>query len=160
MATQRFLRAGITRMFLVPSIASATLVPTAAEVNAGTELTAEVSTVTGFSFSNQTISTPDLKSTFESEIPGKDKADASDLEMYQRKGTDTLRAAQAKGTAGFMVILFDGTAGANPAAGDKADVFPVSIASNSKVISADNVAAMYKATYTITDKPAQDVVLT
>ncbi len=156
----RFMRAGITKLYWVPTIASASLVPTAAEVIAGTRVDAEAMTVNGFSFSNQPIKTPDMATTFESEIPGKDQADTSDIEFYQIRGTDAIRSAQAKGNVGFMVILYDGTAGASPAAADKADVFPSTIASNAKQYKADNSAATYKVTYSVTARPALDVTLT
>lgn len=158
--TQRFMRKGITRLFWVPSIASAALIPTTAEVNAGTELTPEVSAITGFTYANTPIQIPDMAHAFVSEISGEDTVVASDIEFYQRKGTDTIRASQAKGTVGFVVILFDGTAGANPAAGDKADVWPATIGSRAKMYAADNSAAKYKVAYTLTAAPGEEVTLT
>jgi hypothetical protein len=156
----RFMRAGSTKLYWVPTIASTSLIPTSAEVIAGTRLDAQIMTINGFSFANQPIKTPDMATTFESEIPGKDQADTSDIEFYQIKGSDTIRTSQSKGTAGYMVILYDGTAGAAPAAADKADVFPATVSSNSKQYKADNSAATYKVSYSITAQPAQDVVLT
>ncbi len=101
-----------------------------------------------------------MASTFEAKIPGKDQADDSDIEFYQQKGTDAIRSANAKGTAGFMVIFFDGIAGSSPAIGDKVDVFPVTIASNAKIYTAENEAAKYKVMYTITDPPKADLSIT
>lgn len=160
MANQRFMRKGISRVFLVPTIASASLVPTAAEVNAGTELTAEIATLTGFTYANQPIQTPDLASAFVSQISGQDATEDSSIEFYQRKGTDTIRSAQAKGTAGYVVLFYDGTAGTNPAAADKADVFPAVVGSRAKMYTADNEAAKYRVNYSLTAPPGEEKTLT
>lgn len=160
MATARFMRKGITKVFLVPTIASGTLNATAAEVNAGTELTSEINEIGGFSFANNPIKTPDMSTAFVSQIAGEDSTEDSHITFYQRKGTDTLRAAQPKGTAAYIVILYDGTAGASPAAGDKCDVWPITIGSNAKMYSAGNDAATYKVTYILTAPPGVDKTLT
>lgn len=156
----RFMRKGTTRFYYVPTIASASLVPTAAEVNAGVRLDPEIAEVQGFSFENQTIRTPDMASAFVSQIAGEDSTEDSSLTFYQRKGTDALRAAQSKGTVGYIVIFYSGVAGATPAAGDKADVWPINIASNSKMYTADNEAAKYRVRYVLTDPPGPEVTLT
>ena len=156
----RFMRAGTTRFYFVPTIAATTtLIPTVAEVTAGTRIDAQIATVNGFSFANQPIKTPDMASTFESSIPGKDAADDSSLEMYQVKGTDSIRTALAKGTAGYMVIFFDGIAGSTPAIADKVDTFPCQVASNAKMYTADNEAAKYRVVFTITDPPKTDLAI-
>ena len=160
MAGERFMRAGITEFFQVPTIASAALVPTAAEVNAGTKVTTTLAQVTGFSFANKPIMVPDMATTFTAQIPGRDEADSSEIEFYQLRTTDAIRTAAPKGTIGYMVIFFDGIAGATPAAGDKADVWPMQIASNAKMYTADSEPAKYKVVYSITKSPGIEKTLT
>ena len=158
MAGERFLRAGTTKFFWVPTIASLTG-PTVAEMTAGDDISEQIATVTGFSFANQPIKTPDMASTFEPSIPGKDAADDSNLEMYQLKTTDTIRASLAKGDAGFMCIFFDGIAGSDPAAAEKCDIWPCTVASNAKLYTAENEAAKYRVVFTVTAPPHIEVAV-
>lgn len=156
----RFMRKGTTRFYFVPTIASADLIPTAAEVTAGTRLDPQLAEVNGFNFSNSPIATPDMASTFVSSIPGEDSAADSNITYYEDKTSNPIKTAQAKGTTGYIVIFFAGIAGAAPAAGDDADVWPVQIASVSRMYTAGNEAAQYQVVYTPTAPPAEDVTLT
>jgi len=121
----RFFRRGRTKVWFAPTIASAALIPTAAEVNAGTNLTPSIADIAGFAFTNSPIATPDLASTFTATIPGEDTAEDSTLTFYEDTTTNTLQTTLAKGVSGYIVIFFAGIAGASPAAGDKAEVWPV-----------------------------------
>lgn len=161
MPVSRYMRKGITRFYWVPSIASASLIPTAAEVNAGTRLDPQLSEVTGFNFENQPFEAPDMSTAFVPQISGEDKVTESSIDFYQlRGGVDTIRAAQAKGNQGNVVIFSEGIAGATPAAADKCDVWPAIVASRSKMYSTGNEAAKYKVKYTLTAQPAEDVTVT
>lgn len=158
----RFMQKGTTKFWFAPTIASATLVPTAAEVNAGTRMDTELAEISGFAFSNSPIATPDMANTFTSSIPGEDVADTSSLTFYEQKAptTNPIRTAQAKGTVGYVVIFFGGIAGATPAAADKCDVWPVQVASNVRTYSAGNEASRYVITYAMTATPGFDKTLT
>ena len=85
----RFMQKGTTKWWFVPTIASATLVPTAAEVNAGTREDTELAEVNGFAFANSPIATPDMANTFTSNIPGEDTAETSSLTFYEHKAPTT-----------------------------------------------------------------------
>jgi len=147
----RFMRKGITKFFWVPTITTKTA-PTVAEITAGTALTAEIAEVNGFEFVNQLIETPDMASTFTSKITGGDSIDDSSIVFYQKKtGTDTIKAALAKGNVGHVVIFDRGTAGANAAAADKCEVWPAVVASNSNQYTADNEAAKFNVVFACTD---------
>lgn len=158
----RFMRKGTTKLFLVPTIASATLIPTAVEVNAGTNATPDLNEINGFNFSNDTIETRDMDTTFVGNIPGEDTAEDSNLVFYEHKAyaSNPIKTAMAKGTTGFIVIFFAGIAGATPAAGDKADVWPVIIASNTRQYTAANEAAMWRADFATSAEPKFDRTLT
>lgn len=156
----RYMSRGITRFYFLTDIASGTLAPTVAEVGDGIRLDEQLNEVNGFSFANQPIDAPNFKDRFTPQIPGEDVAEDSSLGLYRlRLETDTIRAALAKDTEGFVVIFYEGTAGANPAAADKVDVWPSIVASNSKTYTADNEAAKYMVNFSITDVPAFDLAV-
>jgi hypothetical protein len=156
----RFMRKGLTRFYWVPSIASASLVPTAAEVNAGTRLDTQLAEINGFSFANQPIDTPDMSTTFTAKVAGEDQSEDSSLMFYEDVSSNPIRTALAKGNNGFVVIFFAGIAGATPAAADKADVWPAQIGSNTRAYTADNEAAKYNVSIIPTAVPGFDKTLT
>jgi hypothetical protein len=156
----RFMRKGVTKFYWVPTIASPTLIPTSAEVIAGTNLTPQLAEVNGFNFANSPINTPDMSSAFVGKIPGEDTTDNSDITFYEDKVTNPIKTAQAKGNVGYVVIFYAGTAGASPAAGDKVDVWPAIVASNSRMYTADNEAAKYRVVYALTAAPGEEKTLT
>lgn len=157
--TTRFMQKGTSKFYFVPTIADSTLAPTVAEAGAGTEITDDVSDVSGFSFENDPIETPDMGQTFVGSIPGEDKADTSSLTIYERKtiAANTTRTALPKGTTGYLVIFPYGLAGATPAAADECDVWPIEVASVSRAYSAGNEASKYTITMTIRDEPGVDL---
>lgn len=158
--SDRFMRKGTAKVWWVPTIAdTVTLVPTAAEVNGGTELTASIAAINGFSFSNSPIDTPDMGESFVSKIPGEDTVENSSIEFYEKKTTEVIRASQSKDSAGYVVIFARGIAGATPAAADECDVWPATIGSNSRMYSAGNEAAKFNVVYTLTGAPAEDVAV-
>lgn len=156
----RFMRKGKTRFYYVPTIASATLIPTTAEVTAGTRLDTQLAEINGFTFSNNPIAAPDMSTTFVSSISGEDTTEDSNLVFYEDDTTNPISTAQAKGTNGYVVIFYKGVVGAAPAAGDKCDVWPIQVASNARQYTADNEAAKYQIVYTPTAVPGFDKVLT
>ncbi len=144
----RFFRRGRTRVYWVPTIASATLVPTTAEVTAGTNLTPSIAGMEGFSFQNSPIPTPDLASTFTTNIPGEDTADNPQLTFYEDTATNTLQTTVAKGTEGYIAIFYAGTAGASPAAADKAEVWKVISTGPTREYTVGNDPARWMARFT------------
>lgn len=156
----RFMRRGITKFFWIPTATSSTVV-TAAQVNAGVNVTPQIAEVSGFNFANSPITTPNMEEEFTPQIPGEDTAADSSITFYEIRGaTDTIHDAQPKGDTGYMVIFFGGIAGSTPAAGDDADVWPATVGSNSRGYSAGNEAATYVVNYSITAPPGEDVNLT
>lgn len=156
----RFMRKGITRVYWVPTIASATLVPTTAEVTAGTRLDTQIAEFNGFSFANNPIQVPDMSTAFVSNIAGEDSVADSSLTFYEDKTSNPIYTLLAKGTNGYVVIFPLGIAGVNPAAADKADVWPAQVASNARQYTAGNEAAQYVVTFAPTAAPGLDKALT
>ena len=94
---------GQTFWAFAPAVAN-TAAPTAAEINAGLNLTSRIETIGGFTYKNEPIETPDLGSAFVSSIPGEDKAEDSSLTLYDDDTSMSFWTALAKGTSGYMVI--------------------------------------------------------
>ncbi|MEU1134259.1 hypothetical protein ABZ383_31115 [Streptomyces sp. NPDC005900] len=146
----RFNRKGVTKIKFLPTIASAALLPTRAEITAGTDLTDGINAIDGWNIENQPIETPDMASTFVSKIDGDDSAADSSLTFYEDNTLDEIETDLAKGTSGYMCIFSKG----DVPAGKGLDVFPVKVASNSKSYSTDNEAAKITVQFVITDRPA------
>jgi hypothetical protein len=148
----RFNRKGTSKFYFLPAIASGTLVPTEAEITAGTDYSGQITSVDGFSIENSPIDTPDMASTFVSKIGGDDSAADSSWTMYEDSTADDIETDLAKGTTGFVVIFSKGlTTGAKGM-----DVFPVTVVSSSKAYTADNEAAQVTVQFTITARPLQN----
>jgi hypothetical protein len=149
----RFFRRGKTKVRYAPTIAATTLIPTTAEVTAGVDLTPSVAELNGFSFSNSPIPTPDMASTFTSNIPGEDTADESSIMFYEDTVTNTLQTTLAKGVSGYILIYFAGIAGASPAIGDKAEVWPIQSTGPFREYSIGNDPARWGVRFAMTAAP-------
>ena len=145
----RFSRKATTKILFAETIASATYLPTAAEMASATDYTKQIAAVEGFSIENQEIETPDMDSTFVAKIPGDDQAADSSLTFYEDDVADTIETDLAKGTIGFVIICRKG----KTAAAKGMDVYPVRVASNSAEITADNEAAKLMVKFSIIDRP-------
>lgn len=156
----RFFRRGRTKVFWAPTVASAALIPTAAEVNAGTNMTSQIAGMEGFSFQNSPIPTPDLATTFTTTIPGEDTADNPQLTFYEDTTTNTLQTTLAKGTEGYPVIFYAGTAGASPAAADKAEVWKAISTGPNREYTVGNDPARWMARFTPSAPPNFSATLT
>lgn len=157
MAEPKFFRRGKTQILWLPTIASPTMAPTVSEIGAGADLTQLLHDVKGFSFANKGIPVPSMADPFTGNIPGEDTAADSTLSFYLLNTTNPLRATLAKGTAGFVVIA-DFKVGAL-AAGDKVDVWNMTIASTPKQYSVGNDAARWDAQMATGSPPAVDIAV-
>ena len=146
----RFNRKGTTKIYFLPTIAATTLIPTTAEITAGTDWTEHIHSIDGWNLENSPIETPDMASTFVSKIDGDDTAADSSLGFYEDSVTDDVETDLAKGTTGYVVIFSKG----KTASAKGMDVFPTKVASNSKTYSTDNEAAKINVQFVITDRPA------
>jgi len=152
-----YFRRGVTRVFEVPTVTMTA--PTAAQVNAGEEITDSIADISGFKFSNSRIGIPKLSSDFTGTIRGENTADDSTLTFYDDDSANPLRTTLAKGTATNIVFFPAGTAGATPAAGDEVDIWPVESAATPREWSMGNDPARWMAEFGVTDPPAEDMAL-
>ncbi|AKZ60831.1 hypothetical protein SAM23877_p122 (plasmid) [Streptomyces ambofaciens ATCC 23877] len=145
----RFNRKGVTKIYWIPAIAAPTLIPTGAEIDAGTDYTGQINAIDGFSLENTPIETPDMESTFVSKIGGDDSAADSSLTFYEDSSLDDIETDLAKGTSGFVGIFSKGLTTGNKGM----DIYPATVVSNSKAYTTDNEAAKITVQFTITDRP-------
>ena len=94
---------GQTRWYFLTAIAN-TAAPSTAEVNAGIALNTRICEISGFTYKNEPIATPDLSEAFVSTIGGEDVAEDCALTFYDDTTNMALWNALAKGTTGYMVI--------------------------------------------------------
>jgi hypothetical protein len=128
-AATRFSSRGFTVIYWLPACANIAS-PTRAELNAGTNLSSQVMDGSGWTVSSEQIDAPDMATRFTSKIAGSISAEDSSLTMYASKTGVDARQLMPQDTAGFIVILYGGDV-----AGQKMDVWPVTVASVAKQIS-------------------------
>lgn len=119
---------GQTKVWFVPTIALATLVPTTTELNAGTALESVLiaAGLEGFDPSNADIDNTSLASTFDTKLPGRTGFSGTGLMLKKQTGTDTpWTTLKTPNTSGFIVIR-DGSASTVVwAIGNKLAVYPI-----------------------------------
>ena len=142
--------------------ASPTLVPTAAEVAAATELTDFIISITASAAGN-VIPTPKLKSLFETSIPGTSTATFTS-EMYRDSvsANDTAWNMLPRNATGvFYISRFGGTgAGLKPIATDKVEVWQVRISSRAGSAMSSNTAQTFSLTCSVPVKPNESATVT
>jgi hypothetical protein len=99
----RFFRRGRSAIKFAPSVAGNS--PTRGEITAGLDITAQVADIAGFNLSNAPIETPDLATTFNSQIKGPDTTDASTITFYDDDASSTIRTTMAKDVAGVLLMF-------------------------------------------------------
>lgn len=160
----RYFRRGTTKIFYEATIADIDA-PTEAELASATELSCELAEISGFSFSNNPIDVPDMCDVFVKNIPGENTAEDSSMTFYEDNGglaANPIKTTLAKAVEGYIVIFpygVTGGGGSTPAAGDECEVWPISVASNTREFSAGNDPARYMVEFTITGVPDQDATV-
>ena len=153
-ATQtRFLRRGISKIYWLKKVNNPER-PTRSEISEPNrfDLTKAVSDIEGWALENEPIETPDMGSTFNSSIPGNDKAESSSLTFYEDRFSDDIEQELPKGAKGCVVFLRKGDIPGSRSV----DVFPVQVATRAATYSTGNEAAKFQVTFTITEEPSLD----
>ena len=153
-ATVRYFQPEVSKVYYLPAIVAATLIPTRAEINAGIDLTAEIADLSGWSIVSGSIDTPDLASRFTSQISGRTKAEDSTITFYGDKTGDDVRKDLPRGSRGFMMFCDGGDVPTQPA-----DVFPCEVSSVGKLRGVDEKAFQLTISFSVTRQPAEDVVI-
>lgn len=151
-ATSRYFRPGTTKVYWVVSIADKTA-PARTELDAGTDLSAEIMEIEGFQVVSNTLDTPDFGSRFTSKIPADIVADDSALNTYADSTSVDIRSVLARDDDGFVVIMDEGDI-----VGHLMDVFPARVSATPK-LRARSDPAQIRAQFTVTSEPAENVTI-
>lgn len=151
MSVKKYMRRGTSKFLFLETIVATSMIPTRAELTDGTAFSEYIASMDGWTVANNEIETPDMEDTYDSTIPGSDKADTSSFTFYEDEVDADLEETFAKGVVGFVVILRKGDVPANLSM----DVFPIRVASQSPQYTADNEAAKFVVTCSITSRPVQ-----
>lgn len=151
-ASDRFIPEGTTSFYWVVTMASY-LSPSRAELNAGTNLTPEVAECGNWAIISNAIDTPDLATTFTSQIPGKITVDGSTLNMYSDDNQADARSLMPRNTVGY-VVKFPG----GDITGRKMTIFPVKVGSAAEP-TAFGSPTVLQFSYYVTKIPAENVTV-
>ncbi len=148
----RYIPEGNTHYYWVVSIANY-LSPTAAELNAGTDLTPEIAATGNWSIISGSIDAPDLATLFTPQITGKVTIDGATLDMYASINSIDVRTLLPRGTIGNVVKFPEGVV-----AGRTMDVFPAKVLQQAKPTNLTNPSVIQLG-WAITKIPAENVVV-
>lgn len=156
---------GVLKAWFVPTIAAASLIPTAAEVNGGTPLHTclKQGGIEGFEFNNELVPFVKMDTAFEGKVPGIDKVGNATLRFLRNLTNEgAIKTALSKGAAGHIVIFGPGTSGALgvAAAGDKGDIWKGVVTGTSNDHPTGNEVAGFHVSFGCNTPPAQDKAIT
>jgi hypothetical protein len=149
----RYIPEGVRHFNFLPAIATLTS-PTRSEINAGTDLTPQVSAFGNWGILASAVNTPDLASTFVPNIPGLITVDGSTIDMYADSTSSDVRTLLPRNTVGFILVLPEGDV-----PGRKMDVFPVKVMSAEKMASIGGNPATISLNFSVTALPAENVTV-
>ncbi len=149
----RFSPRGVRKVYALPAVAAATLIPTRAEINAGTDLTPQISSMGGFAESANFVETPDLVSQFNGKIVDGVSAEDPTVGFYGSKDGADASDFFDRGQTWFIVVCNYGDAAGRPA-----DVFPTEVGSVAPPLEMSG-AFNINVAFSITDEPARRVAL-
>ena len=150
--TRRYFPPGIRKVYWMLTTANY-LAPTRAELNAGTDLSGEVKTMTGWSLVSAQVDVPDMGSRFTSQVPGRLTSSSNEIDFFLDQGGDDIRRLLSQGLNGFVVTLWEGDV-----SGQWMDVFPVRVASLAPDATIEDPGAV-TAAFAATKIPALQIVI-
>lgn len=148
----KFFRRGTSIMKFAPAVAGVS--PTRAEITASTDLSAQVTALSGWQFSNKRIATPILSSSYTLQIDGPDEVGDSSLTFLDDNSGTTARTTLAKGTSGFILIFPYGDVPTK-----RCEVWPVKSTGANDEWSLGSDPARYQVDFAVTLPPTQNAVI-
>jgi hypothetical protein len=127
--------------------------PTRAELNAGTDLSAEIAEVSGFELAGDSADAPDLASQFVAQVPARITASDSEIVFYASSNSSDVRSVLPRGTTGFVAILPEGDI-----TGQKMEIWPAKVKSMFLDSSIEDPAKIH-IQFSITKLPSQNVTI-
>lgn len=144
-----------TEVFWAETASSYTAM-TAAEVNAGTDLSTFVRNMPDLPRTANLVDVSTIDSKFEKRQVGTRGGDVASLEILRDDSADTAYTTLTEDTAGYLILGRKGWATAGTAAtGDEIDVFPVTIASVADGTPGRNEPDFAVVEFAITDDPSR-----
>jgi len=151
MATgSRFFRRGKSKMLFGLEVADRAT-PTREELEAAVDMSEDIADIAGFELTNSPIQTPNLANQFTPQIEGEDTVADSSLTLYDRDGSDDIRAAVEKGTPGFIFMLPYGDV-----PGKRMEVWPARSNGTNDLWTVGNDPARFNAPFSVTGVPEQN----
>jgi hypothetical protein len=151
-ASDRYYRQGVSKCVWAPSVSNIAS-PTRSEINAGTDLSDEISAVSGWEVTGNTEDAPSLGSVFISKVSSTTTAGDSSLTFYADSTSTDVRTLLSRGSAGYIIWMWEGDV-----AGHLADVFPVKVTSVPKQTDVTSVAQL-TVNFAITKEPSENVAI-
>ncbi len=155
----RYVFEGVGEVWLVPTI-SVPGAPTAAQLNAGTEITGEMIGDLVLPFEGTPADAADMSSKFNKQVRGDEGGTPGTFTIHKHQllAADTVFTALAKGTSAYLCISQRALAGATWAVSDEVDIWPIEITSRVVLYGrgANQRAAI---TVAITDAPTEGYVV-
>lgn len=136
-----------------------TLVPTAAECAAATDLTGFLISLNAASQGN-TVPTPAFDTLFETSISGTNQASFT-ADFYRDDASDTAWTTLDRATTGYFVISrFGGSGTGNlPEAADTVEVWPVTITSRTMQNMSNNTVMTFSVTCSVPQEPNENATV-
>lgn len=151
-ATSRYTPPGVRKYNWLTAVANKNS-PTRAEINAGTDLSGEISDVSGFELTADQADAPDLGGGFVAQVPARVSAADSELVFYASQTSSDVRTIFTRGTAGFVLILPEGDV-----TGQKCEVWPAKVRSMFIDPNIEDPAKIH-VQFSITSLPVQNVTI-
>lgn len=151
---QRFFQPGNVGVLFLPTIVAANLVPTAAEVTAGTDVTRELDDWSGWTVSTAFLETKDASTVLRPQLAGAVTFEGSSMTFNGSKNGTDARTVFTRGQSGYIII---GDAGVQT--GKKADVYPVTVGAVAKLRNLDSTNFKIRVDFGITAVPAEDITM-
>jgi hypothetical protein len=141
-------------------IASASLIPTAAEVTAAVNLTTFIMSLTATTQGN-VLPTPSFDTLFETSTVGTSSSSFS-VDCYRDDTADTAWTTLPRKTKGFFIVSRFGGLGAlhKPITGDTCEVWPTIVTSRSMAGMSNNTLQTFTVTCAIYKEPNEAAVVT
>jgi hypothetical protein len=119
--SNRYYRQGISKVLWLPTVATLSA-PSRAEINAGTDLSPEISASSGWEVTGNTEDTSALGSAFIGKVPSTTTAGDSSLTFYSDSTSVDVRSLLVRNANGFIVWMDEGDV-----VGYLMDIFPVRV---------------------------------
>lgn len=133
--------------------------PTPSEISGATALTGFVVSMNPSAQGN-TVPTPNLDSLFETNVPGTIQASFTG-DFYRDNAADTAWTLLPRATVGYFFVSRFGGTGTNqmPLAGDKVEVWPVTVVSRTMAAIASNTVQTFTVTGSVPEEPVENAIV-